>query len=304
MDILVLGGNGFIGINLVQKLIKEGNNVYVYDKKYNWINKNLKCKFIMGEFSDIDKHAQVFKNIDIVYHLISTTTPLSSNSNIKFDIESNVINTVRLLEICVNSNVRKVIFVSSGGTIYGSTKENSVNEDDKTNPICSYGISKMVIEKYLYMFNYLYGLDYQVLRISNPYGPYQNPFSGQGVIGVFLAKILNNEDIRVWGNGSVCRDYIFIDDVVEALYLSAIKTVKSKILNIGRGKGCTLNEIIDIMKKITQKDFNVIYEDRRNIDIPKNILDIAKAVNELNWEPRISIKEGIKVTSDWYYKNL
>jgi len=193
------------------------------------------------------------------------------------------------------ANVKKIIFPSSGGTVYGYPEPSSINEEHKTNPICSYGICKLMIEKYLYMFNNLYGLDYQILRISNPYGPYHNALS-QGVINVFLSKIIKGETIEIWGDGSICRDYIYIDDVIDILEMMANKDIDAKILNIGSGEGTSLNNLIKIMKSITGANFNVEYKEGRKVDVPVNILDISKACKLLDWKPKISLEEGIEIT--------
>lgn len=300
MNILILGGQGFIGYNLTLRLLKEEkNNITIFEKTIRQDRFNSLCNYVTGEFSNIVNYEHIFKDIDVVFHLISTTIPKNSNDDIKYDIESNVISTVELLKICVKNNVKKVIFASSAGTIYGCPKSIPITEDHRNNPICSYGISKLAIEKYLFMFHQLYGLDYQILRVSNPYGQYQNPFSQQGAIGVFLGKILKNEPIEIWGDGSVSRDYIFIDDLTEALYLTMNNNSKEKILNIGSGKGTSLNQILEIIREVVRKKIDVLYEEGRGIDVPCNILDITKAKQCLNWYPKVDLYDGIKKTWDW-----
>ena len=153
------------------------------------------------------------------------------------------------------------------------------------------------------MYKYLYGLDYQILRISNPYGPYQNPRSGQGAVRAFLGNVLDNKKIEIWGDGNVVRDYIYIGDVVEALYLSAIKDTGSHILNIGSGVGISLNELIDIIINVVGYKIKVKYTESRNMYVPINVLDITRAREELNWLPSTSIDDGIKKTWEWLKSN-
>ncbi len=297
MNVLILGGQGFIGHNLVLRLLEKGYNVTIFTRN---IRKNINisdCKYINGEFQEIRSFKNILDNIDIVYHLISTTIPGKSNDNPVYDIESNVISTVKFLEMCGNSNVKKIIFSSSGGTVYGYPRFIPIPEEHGTNPICSYGISKLMIEKYLYMFNDLYGLNYQVVRISNPYGPYHNALQ-QGVIDVFLSNILKSKTIEIWGDGSICRDFIYIDDVVDVFCTMAVKDVDAKILNIGSGKGTTLNDLIHIMKNVTGADVDVEYRKGRKVDIPVNILDVSKAYEQLGWKPKTGLDTGIKMTWD------
>ncbi|HNR03601.1 MAG TPA: NAD-dependent epimerase/dehydratase family protein [Bacillota bacterium] len=299
MNILVIGGQGFIGHNLVLKLVSEGHKVTVFEKNFKPERKLDSCDYTIGSFSEIAQYENVLEGMDIVYHLISTTIPKTSMDNPSFDIQSNVVDTIKLLELCCKHKVRKIIFPSSGGTIYGLAETIPISEDHPTNPICSYGITKLSIEKYLHMFNHLYGLDYQVFRISNPYGPFQNPFSNQGAVGVFLGKILRGEEIEIWGDGSVCRDYIFISDVVQALYLASEMHTDIKVLNIGSGKGVTLNDLVDIISRVTSKEAKVVNKESREIDLPVNVLDISKAADKLMWFPQIPLEKGIEITWDW-----
>lgn len=306
MVILVTGGFGFIGQNLVKRLLEEGNEVIIFGRyRKDKLIEDSKCRYIFDDFFNINKYRDDFQNVNIVYHLLSTTNPKSSNENIEYDIQSNVINTVKLLDLCIDCNIERFIYTSSGGTVYGIPQhEGPIKEDTLTKPICSYGISKVAIENYIYMYSHLFGLKYQILRISNPYGPYQNPFSQQGAIAVFLGKIYEKEDIQIWGNGTTYRDYIYIDDVVEALYLSMITSNYNNILNIGSGKKYSLNEIIKTISIILNKEINVNYTDFRKLDAPGNYLDIKKASEILNWYPKYSIENGIEMTWNWITTNF
>ena len=292
-NVLILGGQGFIGCNLTEKLLKENFKIKIFEK---YINENKKiegCEYIQGDFQDIEKYPEIFEDVDIVYHLISTTIPNKDFAKIQFDIETNLIPTVKLLGLALEKGVKKVIFTSSGGTIYGEQNEPSFKENSPKFPICAYGINKLAIENYFYMFYKLYGLDYTVLRLSNPFG--KKHFSkSQGVINVFIDKILNNEDIEIWGDGTVARDYIYIDDVVEALYKAIYNNSEEKIFNISSGKATSLNEILNILKKISNKEFKVNYKPSRAFDVKINCLDNSLAKKHLNWEPKISLEDGIK----------
>lgn len=299
MKIFVLGGQGFVGFNLIKKLIGEGNEVVVYGRNKKDSTSSLECKYINDEFENIVKYRNEFNDVDVVYHLISTMKPKESNENIEYDIKSNVITTVKLLDILVEKQVQKIIFPSSGGTVYGDAQALPISETHETNPICSYGITKLMIEKYLNLYKCLHRLDYTVLRISNPYGPYQKIYSNQGIIGVFMKNILENSHIEVWGDGETVRDYIYIEDVVNALYLAGKITTKQKILNIGSSDGVSINNLIEIIKNNVDKDFSISYKHLRAFDVNRNVLDNSRAKEELSWDCYYSLEEGIKKTWEW-----
>lgn len=305
MKILVLGGNGFIGSHLVDKLLCGGHEVRVFDRREELYRKPLnQVHYCFGEFGNRKLLKEALNKIDIVIHLVSSSLPKTSNDDPAFDVQSNVIETLYLLENCVKRNVKKVIFLSSGGTIYGFPESLPVTENHKTNPICSYGITKLTIEKYLYLFKELYNLDYVILRPSNPYGPRQNPFGIQGVISVFLGKLLRNEPIEIWGDGTIVRDYLYIEDLVEAISLAVSSNSSHRIYNIGSGFGYTLNDILKTINKITGLDANVLYSNKRHCDIPSIYLDITVASKELNWLPLMPLEAGIKRTWDFIKDNL
>lgn len=295
MNVLVLGGTGFIGKHLCKRLIKEGHVVRVIS------NLNMSpqyyaefcSEYIVDNFNTNMEFDLYLKNIDIVYHLISTTIPSSFDSNKLSDMEDNVIPTIKLLEAATKARVSKVIFTSSGGTIYGNPEYIPIDELHPTNPISSYGIQKLTIEKYLQLFNRLYGLDFTSLRISNPYGLGQDLRKPQGVVGVFIDHIKNGQIIEVWGSGEATRDYIYIEDVIEAMVLAIAPTRNNNILNIGTGKGTTLNEVIRVIGEGMNIPFEVSYKVNRSVDVDTNILSIKRACEELGWLPKYSFTEGI-----------
>ena len=304
MTTLVLGGNGFIGSHLVDKLLAEGHSVTVFDKYKEYFRSPLKeVKYIYADFGNRGEIANALKGIEIVYYLISTTVPKTSNDDPVFDVSSNVIETLFILEECVKQKISKIIFISSDRTVYGIPEKLPIDEKSSTNPICSYGITKLTIEKYLMLYNFLYGLDYVIIRPSNPYGERQNPNGIQGLISVLLGRVAKGEIIEIWGDGNVVRDYIYIKDLIEGIYIASNQSSSSKIFNIGSGCGYSINYIIDLIKKTTSKDLQLIYKQQRKFDIPKIYLDVSAAKNQLNWQPLVSLDEGIKITWN-YIKNL
>lgn len=298
---LVLGGCGFIGSHLVDALIDQGYQVVIFDK-VNVDTKNIyhvinKIELITGDFANQDDLKNVIRNIDYIFHFIGTTLPQSSTENPIYDIASNVIPTIQLLEIARSASVKKIIFASSGGTIYGIPKIIPITEDHPADPVCAYGISKLMNEKYLHLYSRLYGLDYVALRFANAYGSRQNPHGSQGAIAVFLGNISKGNPIHIWGDGTVVRDYIYVKDVVYAC-LKAIETKQKEyhIFNIGSGIGTSLNQLIEIFRKQVKKNIQVRYTPGRKIDVPINILDINLAKDILKWEPTVSFEEGLELT--------
>jgi UDP-glucose 4-epimerase len=303
MKVLILGGNGFIGSHLIDKFLEEGHYVRVFDKNeeyYRGILPNVDYR--LGEFGNRGMLSEALEGIDVVIHLISTTLPKTSNDDPVFDVKTNVIETLFLLEQCCEKKIKKVIYTSSGGTVYGFPQNLPVHEDHIKEPICSYGISKLTIERYLALYKQLHDLDFVIIRPSNPFGIRQNPFGIQGAIPVFLGKIAKNEPIQIWGNGEVVRDYLYVEDLADAIFNSSIKKTVSNIFNIGSGRGYSLNQLLVVMKEVTSLDFEVIYNEARSFDVLEIYLDITRATTELGWKPSISLEYGIKQTWDFINK--
>lgn len=297
---LVVGGGGFIGTNLCSALVGRFATVRAYGRSMSFPHKLKGTEWQQGDFCDSELLRKAISGCDTVFHLANTNTPASSNKNMIMDLQDNVKNTLRLLDICRDEGVRRVIFLSSGGTIYGIPSVVPTPETAETSPICSYGISKLSIEKYLYLYEHLYGLEHRVIRLSNPYGPYQVSLKNQGVVSAFVSKALNNQRIEVWGDGSVVRDYIYIDDVVDALLMSVFHTGDERVFNIGSGEGVSLRELLQSIENILDKPLQVDYTPSRKIDVPVNVLNIERAHRELNWKANISFIEGLKRTINWH----
>ena len=300
---IVYGGGGFIGSHLCEELLNNGYNVTIFDKinfsKENIRNFKDKVKIIEGDFNNEFDLLNSLDGIDYVFHLVSSTLPASSNDNPVYDAESNLVSTLRLLQDVVKRRIKKFIFISSGGTVYGVPHTIPIPESHSRKPICSYGIIKKTIEDYLFMFNFLYGLDYNIFRLANPYGERQNPLYAQGVIPVFLKKILLNEEIVIWGDGTVKRDYVYIKEAVLPLVRSLEFKSNHKVFNLGSGLGYTINELLEIIKDETKIIPKVSYTNSRKLDVPVNLLDISLISNEMNYSPKTNINEGIKITYNY-----
>lgn len=307
MNALVLGGFGFIGGSLITELLCIGQKIKVFDKNQpsqNMIPFNLEdTEVVIGIFSKDYDFEKLTRNIDIVYHFISTTTPASKVSTIQ-ELDENVASTIALLDACVKNKVKQVLFLSSGGTVYGNAANAPLKETDQTNPKSSYGIQKLMIEKYLNMYYEYFGLDYRVVRLSNPYGPLQNPHGGQGVVTAFTYSAIHNIPIKVFGDGAVIRDYIYIDDVVQGILKISQYNGKEKIFNLGSGKGYSLMDVINTIETVQKKKLNIIYEPQRIVDVPYNVLDINRFTNLISKNSAISFTQGIKKLSDFYIAKL
>jgi UDP-glucose 4-epimerase len=300
MKALVLGGCGFIGSHLTESLIKKNLNVSIFDKKNipEFLKKKYKIEYYQGTLTDRRLIAEALKKVDIVFHLISSTVPSTSNQDPIYDIKTNLIGTINLLQEMVYNNVKKIVYLSSGGTVYGNPKFNPVNEDHSLRPISSYGIVKIAIENYIYMFQKIYGIDFIILRPSNAYGPRQGHTGIQGIIGTLLYKYLQNETINIWGDGSIVRDYIYVGDLVQLCIKSGLSNING-IFNAGSGYGVSINELISIIQKTLDIKFKINYLPARKFDVQKIILDISKTKKAFNWLPEVSIEEGIKRQWHW-----
>ena len=213
-----------------------------------------------------------------------------------------MIETLFLLEQCITQKVKKIIFISSGGTVYGNPSVLPIPENSPTEPECSYGITKLTIEKYLYLYRFLHGLDYCVLRLANAYGERQRPTATQGVIPVFLERALRNDEIVVWGDGSVIRDYVYVTDIASALLKALTYSGDTKVFNIGSGEQYSLNEVIQLIEHVTGQPLKVKYTEGRSFDVPINVLDVSRAKSFLNWTPTVSLSEGIARMYAWMLK--
>lgn len=289
-----------MGTHLVDRLLESGHFVKVYDRspnKFRDLPPEAEC--MEGELGNHGLIREAVEGIEVVYHLAGTTLPKTSNDDPIYDVRSNLVDTIQLLEACVAAGVRKVVFASSGGTVYGVPEAVPIGEDHPTNPISSYGIVKLAAEKYLELFRHLYNLDYTALRVSNPYGPFQDPKGQQGAISVFLHRIYEGWPISIWGDGSVVRDYLYVSDLMDVLERVAEVESRERVFNIGSGRGTSLNELVQLMVEAVGEQPTVEYLPARALDVPVSVLDVSRAYAELGWSPKTELAEGIVRTWDW-----
>lgn len=304
MKILLLGGSGFIGSHVLDELRQGGHSLRVFGRESDpWRAPIEGVDYRVGDFSDVPLLAEALHGIDVVVHLISTTVPNTSNLDPVADIRSNLINTVQLLQLMTITGVRKIIYFSSGGTVYGVPRHLPIEETHELNPVCSYGVVKVAIEHYLGMYRHLHGLETLILRPSNPFGPRQGHSGVQGVIATFLAKILRDEPIAVWGDGSVKRDYIYVGDLARLCRL-AIEAGGEGIFNVGSGEGKTISEVVAGIEAVTGKKATIEYSGARRFDVPEIVLDITKASQTFQWRPEVAFADGLEKHFCWMRDHL
>ena len=305
MNILILGAAGFIGTNLTIKLAKDKNNkITLVDKSktyfHNINNMHMENVFLKEANLDEDvRFDELLLNQEVVYHLVSTTVPTTSNQHISQELLSNVIFSLNLFEVCVRCGVKKVVFISSGGTVYGKEVDCPLKEITPTNPISSYGVQKVTIEKILYLYNYIYGLDYRIIRLANPYGPYQRPDGILGAVTTFTYKALRGEEITVYGDGSVIRDFIYIDDAIKAITKIVDGENKHHTFNLGCGYGTSIKQVLDIIQNTLDLKPIIVYKESRQVDVPVNYLDISRYEKYYGKLNPVNLEEGIRKTAEF-----
>lgn len=308
MNILILGAAGFVGTNLTIKLAEDkDNNITLVDKNKDWFtdiikfNKDLK---IVESTLCNDMDFSILEGQDILYHLVSSVIPSNSNKHISKDIQANVLFSSQLFEACVKYGVKKVVFISSGGTVYGKELSCPIPETTSTNPITSYGVQKITIEKLLYLYNYMYGLDYRIVRLANPYGPFQRPNGVLGAVTTFTYKALKKEQIEVYGDGSVIRDFIYIDDAIKGILNIVNGVSEHHVFNLGCGYGTSIKEVLETIEKTLELKLNIVYKEGRSVDVPVNYLDISRYEKCFGKLYPISLEEGIKKTAEFMKKEM
>ncbi|MEM4134250.1 MAG: SDR family oxidoreductase [Candidatus Micrarchaeia archaeon] len=303
MKILVTGGAGFIGSNLVDTLIRKNHEVIVLDNlstgKIENINEN--AVFYNIDLRDSLKLKSLFEKErpEIVYHLAAQINVRKSIKDPFYDESVNVVGSLNLLEYCKDYGVKRIIYSSSGGAVYGEPNKLPAPEEHKIKPLSHYGASKFAVESYLSVYNSIYGLDYITLRYANVYGPRQDFLGEAGVIAIFIKNALSEEPLTIFGDGNQTRDFIFVNDVVNANILSLIYRGNFKIFNIGTGIPTSINQIAKEIEKIVGKRIMIKREDAIKGEVRDTYLDISRAKRELGFLPSVSISDGIRLTFEW-----
>ncbi len=288
MKILFIGGAGFIGSNLVKALDKEKYQVTVVEPENAFTGrlKGESVNLLFGSLNDVEFIKGVIERqgIQIVVHLVSTLIPGSSYEDYKREYKNVIFPTIELMELCAQKGIRFVYF-SSGGTVYGNRNDVlPFEESDPMKPISYYGWSKQMMENSIQFMHRTAGLDYLILRPSNPYGHGQNLYGKQGLVAVAIGKLLKNEPIEVWGDGSAVRDYIYVDDLAKIFVKLIEGDVHNMTLNIGSGRGYSVNDVLAFLKIVSGKDLKIVYQNPRPVDVSNMVLDTTMLRNAISYE--------------------
>ncbi|WP_375381766.1 NAD-dependent epimerase/dehydratase family protein [uncultured Sphingomonas sp.] len=294
----VVGGGGFIGVNLANHLAGSGWQVSSYGRSPPTGSLDARVRHVAGEFTDTAALLPAVEGCDAVFHLIGST-PARAEADRIGDIESNVLNTLRLLDAGAAGAFGRIVFVSSGGTVYGSPEQIPIPETAHQWPTCSYGVSKMAIERYLSVYHRIYGLSYAIARASNPFGPYQRYGTGQGAVAALLHCARTGEPFTIVGDGTVMRDYFYVEDLAGALAGLAVYKGDAHVFNIGSGIGTSLNALVMLVESVTSRVITRRYQPGRAIDVPVNVLDVHRAATELGWTAQTPLRVGLARTFDW-----
>ncbi|MFV3012781.1 GDP-mannose 4,6-dehydratase [Clostridium botulinum] len=305
MKVLVSGGAGFIGSNLVDKLINLGHNVCIIDNLStgNINNVNKKAQLYINDILDPNV-SKIFEKekFDIVYHLAAQIDVQKSITNPIFDSNVNVCGSINIINNCVNYNVKKIVY-SSSAAVYGHPQYLPIDEAHGIRPISYYGLSKYTAEEYIRVFSNLNNLDFTILRYANVYGIRQDPKGEGGVISIFMNSLFKEQPLYIFGDGSALRDYIFVEDIVDA-NIAALSGGGKERFNIGTGVYTSVKELAENMIDIIGLKCNIEYAPARKGDIANSYFNISKAKNKLNWIPKFSLKDGLKKTIEYYKNNL
>lgn len=305
MRALVIGGSGFIGSYVVDEYLSRGCDVTVYDQQPpRFHSQDPRVALVRGDLND---HALLDQTLasgfDVVAHCAYTTSPATSNDRPQFDVETNVIGTINLLDSCVRHGKPKIVFLSSAGTVYGHSTAEMITEDHPTRPISSYGITKLAIEHYLFFYHQRHGLEYVALRVSNPYGPRQNPLGGVGAIAAFVYRVASDLPIEIWGDGCVVRDFIFVEDVAKACVAASIEQAIG-VFNIGSSRGTELSALVQVIGELLNRRPSIVWMPARPFDVQRVVLDCSRARRQLAWTPTVGLRDGIALTHDWIRRDF
>jgi len=306
LNILVTGGAGFIGSNIVDKYIDEGHNVFVIDNLstgfQNNVNKKAKL-YVLDLYKDSIKKVLKKNNIEVINHHAAQIDVRKSVEDPKFDAQVNIEGSLNLFQAAINNGVKKIIFASTGGAIYGEQETFPADENHPTKPLSPYAISKLAVEKYLYFYKKSYGINYVILRYANVYGPRQNPLGEAGVVSIFCENILQNKKPIINGDGMQTRDYVFVEDVVNA-NVSALDLKTSETVNIGTSVETDVNYLFDFINKYFGSKYKEVHGEPKAGEQLRSVISCEKAMDILNWRPQNNINEGLEKTCKWFENNL
>lgn len=313
MKILLTGGAGFIGSHVADAYIAQGHEVVILDNLSTGKRTNLnpKARFYEVDIRDAEALEEIFRKErpEVVNHHAAQASVILSTENPAEDATTNILGTLNLLELSRRYGVGLFIYVSSGGAVYGEPQYLPCDEKHPVNPLSPYGVSKHVPEHYLYLYGLNYGLEYVILRYGNVYGPRQDPYGEAGVVAIFSERMLRDEPIYIYGDGEQQRDFVYVGDVVDFNLrvlnpqgLGPLQDPLGRVYNVGTGVGTTVNALARELTALTGYRRKPIHTDPRPGEVYRIHLDITKAQRELGWHPKVSLREGLAATVEYYRK--
>lgn len=306
MRCVILGGSGFLGRHAGRAMAAAGYEVWSVD--CSLVEPPASAPWLAGqvraEFSAVHEWWDQCAGADVVIHLASSTVPATASADPVLDVQVNLIGNLRLLQALRDKRTSaggrpSLLFVSSGGAVYGRPQSVPLAENHPAMPMGAYGVTKLAVEHHLRIEEATHGLAYRVLRLSNPYGEWQRPQGVQGVIAVFAHRALHGLSVDVWGDGSVVRDFVYAADVSRAFVAAAVHEGESRVFNVGGGQGYSVNHIIGTLEQLLGRSVERRVLAARPFDPPVNVLDIHRAQAELDWRPTVAFEEGVARTLDW-----
>lgn len=299
---LLIGGAGFIGRHLVESLQSIGREVTVLSRREpKDTGLSAECSYVKGDFSDLSVLAPLLDKHEEVIHLAYATVPNTSFADPLADLLGNLPPAVQLFEQLAKRG-SKLIYVSSGGTVYGNQSVLPIPETAPTNPISPYGVTKLTLEKYAALYRVTHGLNVTIVRPANAYGPGQKPFSGQGFVSSAIGSVLRNEAIKIFGEKGTVRDYVYVKDLADGITAALVHGMAGEVYNIGTGQGISNLEMVKILTPIMQEISykpEVLHLPDRVFDVKANVLDSTKIKIETGWQPKVPLVEGLRLTRDW-----
>jgi UDP-glucose 4-epimerase len=296
--VCVVGAGGFIGRAVVDVLAESGAKVVAFARRP--VETSSPVRMVIGEAQDRDALAEGFAGCDTVVYLANVNVPGTANDDMASEIAAGLMAPIKAAQLAATLGVKRFIFPSSGGTVYGNQMTMPIPETALLAPLNAYGVSKLAAEHYLRILAEMRKISVCVLRVSNPYGEHQDSSRSQGFIGAAIRAALSGSTLRIFGGLETIRDFVYVRDVAEAIALACQDHGFWNILNVGSGVGSSLGQIVDMVQAITGEPIALEFTERRPVDVSVNILNVTRAAQTLGWKPQTDLSEGLRVTADWW----
>ena len=293
---LVIGGNGFLGSHLVDALAAAGHEVTVFDRFGSPVQYTAEAGQTRGDFLDLPALAAALEGQEHVFHFLSATTPATAEDDPTTDLRLNLAGSVDLFTLAAKAGVARLTFASTGGAIYGDQPVEAISEDLVPLPVSPYAIGKLAIEGYLRYFRAKHGLESVSFRISNPYGPRQHAHRKQGVIPIFLQRIAEGRPITVFGDGSMVRDYVYVEDVAAMIAATVTRSPEHPVYNVGSGVGTSVADLLSLAREVTGREVEVVHEPQPVTFVNRSVLDVSRFLREFGARPAVSLRLGTEIT--------